>query len=119
MVLVSIHPFAFRKIFLVLAVLLGFSALCFADPVLMAHRYSDQANQSKRAQTAAPTLEVLEGTRAFPATDLPSVDFANSPADVPAFIAGDFGHFKLDRPCERRPAPCGPSLAWAAPPTSI
>jgi hypothetical protein len=39
MIIVSIHPFAFRKVFLVLLALLGFSALCFADPVLMAHRY--------------------------------------------------------------------------------
>jgi hypothetical protein len=39
MVLISIHPFLFRKIFLVLLALFGFSALCFADPVLMTHRY--------------------------------------------------------------------------------
>ena len=36
MVLVSIHPFALRRIFLVAAALLFFSAFCFADSVFMA-----------------------------------------------------------------------------------
>lgn len=40
MVLISIHPFALRKIFLVLGALLCLSALCFADPVLMAQHYA-------------------------------------------------------------------------------
>jgi hypothetical protein len=40
MVLISIQPFVLRKIFLVIAALLCFSALCFADPVLMAQRYA-------------------------------------------------------------------------------
>jgi hypothetical protein len=39
MVLISIQPFAFRKILLVLVAIVGFSALCFADPVLMAEHY--------------------------------------------------------------------------------
>ena len=40
MVLISIDPFALRKIFLVLGALLCFSAFCFADPVLMTQRYA-------------------------------------------------------------------------------
>ena len=40
MVLISIHPFAVRKVFLALGVLLCLSALCFADPVLMAQHYA-------------------------------------------------------------------------------
>lgn len=40
MVLISIQPFVLRKIFLVIAALLCFSALCFADPLLMAQRYA-------------------------------------------------------------------------------
>jgi hypothetical protein len=39
MVLISIHPFALRKIFLVIAALLCFSALCLADPVFVAQCY--------------------------------------------------------------------------------
>jgi len=46
MVLISIHPFALRRIFLVLLALVGFSALCFADPVLMAHRYTVEKSPS-------------------------------------------------------------------------
>jgi hypothetical protein len=40
MVLISIQPFALRKVFLALGVLLCLSALCFADPVLMAQHYA-------------------------------------------------------------------------------
>jgi len=40
MVLISIHPFALRKVFLAIGVLLCLSALCFADPVLMAQHYA-------------------------------------------------------------------------------
>ena len=52
MVLISLQPFAFAKIFLILAALLCFSALCFADPVLMAEKYpspnSEEGAQLKR-----------------------------------------------------------------------
>ena len=40
MVLISIHPFGFRKALLIVLALVGFSAVCFADPVLVARRYS-------------------------------------------------------------------------------
>ena len=43
MVLISIQPFAFRKILLILVAVVGFSALCFADPVLMAEHYVPEA----------------------------------------------------------------------------
>ncbi len=43
MVLISIQPFALRKILLILVAVVGFSALCFADPVLMAEHYVPQA----------------------------------------------------------------------------
>ena len=39
MVLISIHPFALRKIFLIILLSLCFSAICLADPVLMVQRY--------------------------------------------------------------------------------
>lgn len=52
MVLISIQPFALGKILLIIVALLGFSALCFADPVLMAQRYpsprSEEGGQLKR-----------------------------------------------------------------------
>jgi hypothetical protein len=40
MVLISIHPFALRKLFLFVVALVCFSAFCFADPVLMVRRSS-------------------------------------------------------------------------------
>jgi len=43
MVLISIQPFALRKILLILIAVVGFSALCFADPVLMAQHYALRA----------------------------------------------------------------------------
>jgi hypothetical protein len=51
MVLISLHPFALRKVLLVGVALLGFSALCFADPVLMVRRYTGQACPLDRSNT--------------------------------------------------------------------
>jgi hypothetical protein len=45
MVLISIHPFVFRKILLVIVALLCFSALCLADPVLMVRRYASHTER--------------------------------------------------------------------------
>ena len=76
MVLISIHPFAFRKIFFAVAALLCFSALCFADPVLVAQRYTSptpsefsnlkRVDLRSRAQGYLPNGEGLPGG-AFPA----------------------------------------------------
>lgn len=71
MVLVSLDPFASRRIILVIAALLGFSALCFADPVLMAQRYrtkvpadqSTDAGLSERGERSdLPPLRVVDST---------------------------------------------------------
>jgi hypothetical protein len=56
MVLVSIHPFALRKVFLVIVAFLCFSALCFADPVLMVRRYAAPLGQVAGSKTTVPTL---------------------------------------------------------------
>ena len=71
MVLISIHPFAFRKIFFVIAALLCFSAVCFADPVLVAQRYANptpsefhnlkRVDLRSRAQEYLPTGEAPAG----------------------------------------------------------
>jgi hypothetical protein len=57
MVLISIHPFVFRKILLAIVALLFFSALCFADPVLMVRRYSIRGERSDSPNTSAKMLE--------------------------------------------------------------
>ena len=63
MVLISIHPFPLRKIFLVLGALLCLSALCFADPVLMAQHY------------AVPLSDAATRADGGASTDLKRVDF--------------------------------------------
>ena len=52
MVLISIHPFALRKLFLVIAALVCFSALCFADPLLMTRRYEPRSREVDSAVLA-------------------------------------------------------------------
>jgi len=80
MVLISIHPFALRKIFLVIAALLCFSALCFADPVLMAQRYaapsSEESHELQRVDLPARSQESLP---------------RNFPGAEPTFSPGDPG----------------------------
>ena len=54
MVLISISPFASRKLLLAIVAFLCFSALCFADPVLMVHRYTARPGQIPATKTAPP-----------------------------------------------------------------
>ena len=54
MVLISIDPFTYRRILLIVAALLGLSAVCFADPVLMAQRYSPNHRELDLSKTIAP-----------------------------------------------------------------
>lgn len=61
MVLVSIHPFALRKLLLVIAAFLCFTALCFADPVLMVHRYAP-SRQSPAVKSPSVAPQSLEAT---------------------------------------------------------
>src|SRR3954464_11526622 len=58
MVLISIHPFALRKLFLLVLLLVGFSALCFADPVLMARRYNPDHSRVSAITPSLPTLRL-------------------------------------------------------------
>ena len=68
MVLISIHPFGLRKLFLILVVLLGFSVMCFADPVLMAQRFVPSRGILEiRTNSAAP--EELRGADLWDAVD--------------------------------------------------
>ena len=61
MVLISIRPFALRKIFLVIVAFLCFSAFCFADPVLMVHRYSSYPERSMGMRPPVSTWNELAG----------------------------------------------------------
>jgi hypothetical protein len=62
MVLVSIHPFAVRKIFLLALAILGLSsALCFADPVFMARQYDPARDHTRPARIAIASRANLKG----------------------------------------------------------
>jgi hypothetical protein len=79
MVLISIQPFAFRKILLVIAVMVCFSAICLADPVLMVHRYAAPVEQFHAPRTAGhdsqqPRYPYHEASNGFAFSSGPSVD---------------------------------------------
>ena len=57
MVLISIHPFAVRKLFLIIVAFLCFSAVCLADPVLMVRRYASHAERLAVARVSVPTWQ--------------------------------------------------------------
>ena len=57
MVLISINPFTHRKILLVVVAFLGLSAFCFADPVLMAQRYTSNPERLDGSKTVAPASQ--------------------------------------------------------------
>src|SRR4051812_43337346 len=90
MLLISIHPFALRRLALIIFAIAGFSALCFADPVLMAHRY-----------TQSPSTRLFVPHKAT--ADIVSASVWKSPA---SFEAADPSHLTLARlrirHCERR-----------------
>jgi hypothetical protein len=54
MVLISIDPFTFRKTLLIVVAFLGLSAFCFADPVLMAQRYTPNSERFDTSRTLTP-----------------------------------------------------------------
>jgi hypothetical protein len=90
MVLISMHPFALRKLLLVVVGFLCFSAFCFADPVLMVRRYTVKPERVDSPKTSTATLEGWGaserhvGTSLFSAPDdsvestIPAVFFHNS-----------------------------------------
>ena len=63
MVLVSIHPFALRRLLLIAAVLFGLSAACFADCLFMARQYAVRSTHGRHLQSeASPLPERLSNT---------------------------------------------------------
>jgi hypothetical protein len=62
MVLISIHPFASRKILLAIVAFLCFSALCFADPVLMVRRYAPHPERLAPGKMAVSSSQERQDT---------------------------------------------------------
>jgi len=95
MVLISIHPFALRKVFLVIVAFLCFSAFCFADPVLMVRRYASHPERFGAATTIAmPTRQELRercaASVAAPGLDVfESIDISFDQIKVDFTKAGD------------------------------
>jgi hypothetical protein len=86
MVLISIHPFALRKLCLIIVAFLGFSALCFADPVLMVRRYSARPDSPKiPTQEAGQFLDA--GENSAPGTAVRPIE-AESPESAATLSAG-------------------------------
>jgi hypothetical protein len=69
MVLISIHPFAVRKIFLLAVALLSLSsAVCFADPLFMMRQHAqlqDQERPPQRQVVATHTRDIPVNRRVF------------------------------------------------------
>lgn len=80
MVLISIDPFALRRLLLVIVALVGFSALCFADPVLMARRYGHDRGQLMPTKIAAATQISARSSLVFTAPAQPCFWRANASA---------------------------------------
>jgi hypothetical protein len=96
MVLISIDPFAYRKLFLIVVALLGFSAFCFADPVLMAQRYAASPGRLEITKVPAPAMPRAEERAAwrvvgpefgeFPMVNLMRAKIELRPATLPGKI---------------------------------
>ena len=75
MVLISIHPFCLRKIFLIVVALLCFSAFCFADPVLMVQRYATHSERLDALKATSSTWQRSPGPGEPEVAKSPSGDF--------------------------------------------
>jgi hypothetical protein len=84
MVLISIHPFALRRLFLVVLALAGFSALCFADPVLMAQRYGAEKHRTaaNKALVVSPVTPAPDLSPNFESANLSFSIVANAPVTL-------------------------------------
>jgi hypothetical protein len=112
MVLISIHPFGLRKVFLVIVAFLCFSALCFADPVLMVHRYTSPSEHFPAAKTAAGSQEALVADPGF--GPLGSIDSLGDQTELRFTQPGRMGLTAISLPssvfrkamCELRSTDC-------------
>jgi hypothetical protein len=85
MVLISIRPFALRKLFLIVAALVCFSVVCFADPIFVAQRYtspaSERPSELKRVDVPSHGQESLPSVEGAARSAFPRVE-----ADLPVLV---------------------------------
>src|SRR4051794_19138082 len=67
MVLISLQPFIFRKLVLIVAALLFFSAFCFADSVFMARQYATPIAAAAAMEAKRPSAHLQSNREAQPA----------------------------------------------------
>ena len=111
MLLISIHPFVFRKIFLLAVALLGLSSvLCFADSLFMARQYGSSGGIVHAAvrghvnKGAYALLPVWEYWCVKKPSCLPTVPFV----DATSVKIG----FEMDRTFATRDLPLSQTSAW-------
>jgi hypothetical protein len=88
MVLISIHPFCLRKIFLIVVALLCFSAFCFADPVLMVRRYATRPEHLDALKTMSSTWQKSAESGGPDVAKSPSDDFESIDSGLDARATG-------------------------------
>jgi hypothetical protein len=91
MVLISIHPFAVRKILLAIVAFLCFSALCLADPVLMVRRHTSHMERLPIPRTSVSSWQESGGDLQVGTMDLSFANFASTDlsARQPRFTSND------------------------------
>lgn len=111
MLLISIHPFVFRKIFLLAAALLGLSSvLCFADSLFMAKQYgfspgiAHAAARGHGSTEAYALLPVLEYSCVKKPSCLPTVLFVHATSVKVGF--------EMDQTFATRDLPLSQTSAW-------
>ncbi len=114
MLLISIHPFVFRKIFVLAAALLGFSSvLCFADSLFMAKQYGFSQDRGRGIVHAAARLHGSTEARPAPGVGrfvcenaqlLPTVPFVDA-------TSVEIG-FEMDQSLATRVLPLSQTPAW-------
>jgi hypothetical protein len=128
MVLISIHPFALRKLFLVVVAFLCFSAFCLADPVLMVRRYARPSERSDKLETSTATLVAPfassaafghETKRTALGFDSLASENASLSAETGGFDRPEANPFRINKPvCVHRSATMSPPRA-EDPPSGI
>jgi hypothetical protein len=90
MLLISIHPFASRKMFLLAIALLGLSsAFCFADSLFMARHYTPSHDQEAKAKRAVKSQGRPEAFLIRPA-------FESADTKVPALGAQPLSPLRIN-----------------------
>jgi hypothetical protein len=100
MVLISLQPFVLRKLVLIVAALLFFSAFCFADPVFMARQYSKAPLTASSSQAnplvAARPSKAIASTESIVAATFTSLLPGGASVEQPSIRSQQFVSLQLE-----------------------